>query len=43
MCDKAILEYVGTLESVPDCHKNQQICDKAVNNYTHALTFVPDC
>ena len=33
MCDKAILE---TLESVPDCYKNQDMCYKAVDNY-------PDC
>ena len=32
MCDKAILENDGTLESVPDCYKNQQMCDKAVDN-----------
>ena len=25
MCDKAILEYSGTLNSVPDCYKNQEI------------------
>ena len=43
MCDKAILENYGTLKSVPDCYKNQQICDKAVDNYLHALEFVPDC
>ena len=42
MCDKAILEHGGTLESVPDCYKNQEIYDKAVNNYLHALRFVPD-
>ena len=29
MCDKAILENGGTLKSVPDCYKNQQLCDKA--------------
>ena len=43
MCDRAILENGGMLESVPDCYKNQQICDKAVDNYPHALKFVPDC
>ena len=43
MCDKAILENVGTLKSVPDCYKNQEICNKVVGNYTHALEFVPSC
>ena len=31
MCDKAILENCGMLESVLDCYKNQQMCDKAVD------------
>ena len=43
MCDKAILEKGGTLESVPDCYENQRMCDKAVDNYLHALKFVPNC
>ena len=43
MCEKAILENGGTLDSVPDCYKNQQMCDVAVANYPHALKFVPDC
>ena len=34
MCDKAILENGGTLESVPNCYKNQQMFDKAVAIYT---------
>ena len=43
MCDKAILQIGGTLESIPDCCKNQQMCDKAVDNYPRVLKFVPDC
>ena len=43
MCDKAILENGGTLESVPDCYKNQQMYDKTVDNYPHALKVVPYC
>ena len=43
MCDKAILENGGTLKSVPDCYKNQEMCNKAVDNYPHALEFVPEC
>ena len=34
MCDKAILENGGTLKSVPNCYKNQQMFDKAVEIYT---------
>ena len=40
MCDKAILENGGTLESVSDCYKNQKMCNKVVDNYYHALEFV---
>ena len=36
MCDKAVLENGGTLKSVPECKKNQQLRDKAVHNYPHA-------
>ena len=43
MCNKAILENGGTLKSVPDCYKSQQMCDKAADNYHHALKFVPNC
>ena len=43
MCDKAILETDGTLKSVPDCYKNQQLCDKAVDSYPDVLEFVPEC
>ena len=35
MCDKAILENGGTLKSVFDCCKNQEMCNKAVDNYLH--------
>ena len=43
MCEKAILENGGTLKSVPDCYKNQEMSNKAVDNYPHALEFVPEC
>ena len=43
MCCKAILENGGTLESVPDCSKNQEMCNRAVDNCPDALKFVPDC
>ena len=43
MCDKAVLENGGTLKSVSDCYKNQEMWDKAVDNYSHALEFFPDC
>ena len=32
MCNKAILENGGTLESVPDQYKTRKMCDKAVVN-----------
>ena len=28
-----------TIESVPDCYKNQQMWDKAVDSCPHALQF----
>ena len=37
--DKAIQENGRTLNSVPDCCKNQEMCNKAVDNYPHALEF----
>ena len=40
MCDRAILENGGTLKSVPDRYKNQEMCHKAVDNYPHVLNFV---
>ena len=43
MCDKAILENVGTLTSVPHCYKNLEMYNKAVENYPHALEFFPEC
>ena len=43
MCEKAILENGGTLKSVPDCYKNQEMCNKAVDNYPRALGFVIEC
>ena len=39
--DKSILENGGTLNSVTECYKNQEMCNKAVENYPHALEFVP--
>ena len=43
MREKAILENSGTLMSVPDCYKNQEMCNKAIDNYPHALELVPKC
>ena len=37
MCDKAILENGGMLESVLDWYKTQEMCDKADDNYIDAL------
>ena len=41
--DNFILENFGTLESVPDCCKNQKMCNKTVDNYVHALEIYLDC
>ena len=38
MWDKAFLENDGTLESVPDCYKNQQVCDKGAYNFEYKIT-----
>ena len=43
MCGKAIVENGGTLKSVLDCYKNQEMCNKAIDNCSHALEFVPEC
>ena len=43
MCNKAILENGGMLESVSHRYKIQEMCDEAVDSYALALKFVPDC
>ena len=43
MCNKAIVENGGTLESIPCCYKNQKLYNQAVDNYVHGLEFVPEC
>ena len=43
MCDKTILENDGTLQSVPDQYKTQEMCNNVVYNYAHALEFVSGC
>ena len=43
MNDKAILENDGTVNSVPDIYKNQEMYDKAVDNYLYALKLVSGC
>ena len=42
-CNKAIIENGGTLKSIPDCYKNQEICKKVVDSYPHSLEFIPEC
>ena len=37
MCNKGIPENGGTLKSVSNQYKTQEMCDKAVNNYVNAL------
>ena len=43
MYDKSNLENSVTLESLPDCRKNQEICNKAVDNYPYALKLASNC
>ena len=43
MCNNAILENGGTLNSVSDSYKNWRMCNKAVDSYRHAWEFVPEC
>ena len=40
---KTILKNAGTLKSVSDCYKNQEMCNKAVDNYPYALEFLLEC
>ena len=42
MCDKAILENVGTLTFVSNGYKNEQLFHKAFDNYPHPLEFIPE-
>ena len=43
MCDIAVLENGGTLESAPDCYKNLKMCNQAVDDCAHPLKLVPNC
>ena len=43
MCNKIILENGGTLMSVLDFYKNQEMCDKAVDTHPFTIKYVPKC
>ena len=43
MNGKAITENDGTVKSVPDIYKNQEMYDKPVDNYLYALKLVFGC
>ena len=54
MCDTAILENGGTLESVPECYKNKKklliitlmhtlMCGKVFSIHPSTIQFVPEC
>ena len=43
MNDKAIIENDGTVKSVPDIYKNQEMYDKPVDKYLYALKPVFGC
>ena len=36
MCSRAILKNGGTLGSIPNRYKTQEMCDKTVNDYSIA-------
>ena len=38
-----IIENHGTLKSVPDSSKNQEMCNEAVDTYYSVIKFVPEC
>ena len=42
MCVKAILRNSGTLKSLLDRFKNQEMCNKAVNKHPHTLELAPE-
>ena len=42
MCNRAILKNGGTLETVPNRYKTQEMCNKAVDNYPSTIKYVPD-
>ena len=42
MCNRAILENSGILESASLQYKTQEMCYKTVDDYARALEFVPD-
>ena len=40
MHNKIFIENDGTVKSVPDIHKNQEMYDKPVDSYPYALEIV---
>ena len=40
MHNKVFIENDGTVKSVPDIYKNQEMYDKPVDSYPYALEFV---
>ena len=41
-CNTAILENYGTIKSVPNCYKSEEMLNKAADNYPHTLEFIPE-
>ena len=41
MCDQSILENGGTLESILDCYKNQEMRNKAFNRCFFVFNSIP--
>ena len=42
-CDKAISGNVGTLKSLPDWCKSQEMCNNEVDNYSRTLELASEC
>ena len=43
MCNKAVDNYLHTLEFVPKCYKTQKLCDKAVSSYNSRISIFRNC
>ena len=42
MCEKAVEEFPGALEFIPDHFKMQEICERVAEKYPSWFIYVPD-
>ena len=42
ICNRAILENGGMLESVSNGYETQEMCNKAVDNYPSIMKYIPN-